>query len=221
MASRTNQAIDRVTLLHTGQSTVNCAGFSDPAGAPWLVMNDTAAAVQGLEVTNAAANGTVTLSVAGANADTNPAIKLVGRGTGATVLGSSVSAVTLAGAPTVSSNFTVTGVMNASTITSCTAVITSNLSASTVAASSAFSANTGASSSQFAVIQFGLGSSSTYQRPGIYVGSSFPSVLGPAPGSLFFFEGGTSSNAIMVALPNGGTGSSSNWAQFGAFSSAQ
>lgn len=203
MASRTNQAIDRVTLLHTGQSTVNCAGFSDPAGAPWLVMNDTAAAVQGLEVTNAAANGTVTLSVAGATADTNAAVKLVGRGTGAVVLGSSVSAVTLAGAPTISSNLAITG-----TLTANAATITTLVAASTVSASGPINAFVSASTG-VAVAAFLMGSSG----PRIFYGASAPT-SSARPGDIFLNLGGSSTTGFSIGIPNGNTASSSNWVNY-------
>ena len=223
MAARTAQPIDTFTLLHTGQVSVACAGFTDPNGAPWLVMNDAAAAVNAVQISNAATGTAPTITVGGAAADANPGLTVTAKGTGVTTVGSSASPVTLAGTPTISSAMTVSSTLtvNGPVVGTSTLTITGTISASTVASSSAFSANSLASSSQFTVIQFGLGSSSTYQRPGIYVGSSFPSIVGPAPGSLFFLMGGTSSNAVMVALPNGGTGSSSNWAQFAAFSSAQ
>lgn len=230
MAARTAQPIDTITLLHTGQVSVACAGFSDPAGNPWIVMNDTAGAVNAVQISNAATGNAPTITVGGAAADTNPGLTITAKGTGVTTVGSSVSAVTLAGTPTissamtVSSTLTVNGPVNASGFNSTTTVVAvGTINASTMGSCSAFSANVGATSSQFTVIQFGLGSSSTYQRPGIFVGSSFPSIVGPAPGSLFFLEGGTSSNMLLLAIPNGGTGSSSNWVQFltTALSSAQ
>jgi hypothetical protein len=209
MAARTNQATDFTTLLHNGQVAVATVGFTDPGGNPWLVMNDTAAAVNGVLITNGATGTGPTISVGGANADANAAVTVKGSGTGATILGSSVSAVTLAGAPSISSNLTVTGTVtatgaiSASTVTSCTALNASTISASGVP----LTIGAGVTSSARVGILFGS------SGPTILFGSSVPTSSGLV-GSLFLNQGGSSTTMLYVAAPNNGTASSSQWTPF-------
>lgn len=192
MAARTSQANDNVTLLARGPVTVSAAGFTDPQGNPWILMNDTAAAVNGLIVTNGATGTGPTISVGGAAADANRGLTIVGNGTGAVTIGSSVSPVTLAGAQSVSSNLTVTGTVSASTFNSCGLVTFRT---------------TGPSSALLITIQ--LGSSG----PRISFGASTPTASANS-GDLFLNTGGSSGQIFAVGLANGGTASSSNWATY-------
>lgn len=200
MAARTAQAVDATTLLHTGQVAVACAGFTDPAGNPWIVMNDAAAAVNGLQVANASTGGTVVLSVGGANVDANPNMQIRAGSsstTGTLTIGSSAGAVTLAGTVTssqglaFSSNLTVTGTVSASTLTASTGV----------------NADV-ASPSSGALRAFSMGSSG----PQILWGASIPTASAVA-GSIFLMTNPASSNLAMYVQAGNGTGggSSSNW----------
>lgn len=202
MAARTAQAVDATTLLHTGPVAVACAGFTDPAGNPWIVMNDAAAAVNGLQVANASTGGTVVLSVGGANVDANPNMQIRAGSsstTGTLTIGSSGGAVTLAGTVTssqglaFSSNLTVTGTVSASNITSC-AIVTAQ--------------TTGAASNP--LVCFQLGSSG----PRIFFGASTPT-SSARPGDLFLSTSGSSAALFAVGMANGNTASSSNWATYG------
>lgn len=196
MALRTGTRADLVTGLHTGPVRLGVAGLADPSGNDFIILNDAGVApggiVNALTITTGATGSAVILSSSGLNnGDANAGITIRGAGTGVVTLGSSTSPVTLAGAATLSSALTVTG---------------------TISGTSAISLNTGASSSAFTVMTFGLGSTSANARMAIYVGSSYPTPpVGPAPGSLFFNQGGTSSTCLLMAIPNGGTASSSNW----------
>lgn len=97
MGSRANSLNDLVTLLRTGPVMVATAGFNDPLGHPWIVMNDQVAAINGLSVQNAATGSSVLLSVDGVNADANAGLTIQARGSGTLTLGSDTGATVIKG----------------------------------------------------------------------------------------------------------------------------
>jgi hypothetical protein len=193
MALRTGTKADLVSGLHAGPVRLGVDGLADPSGNDFIVMNYAAVApggiVNALTIATGATGTGVTLSVGGNNADANRSITVVGAGTGATIVGSSVSPVTLAGAPSVSSNLTVTGTVNASTVNS-SGVVQAQV-------------NTASSA---AVAGLKIGSSG----PTIYFGSSAPTIACKT-GDIMLNTGGSSVTVFNVCMPNGGTASSSNW----------
>jgi mucin-19 len=86
-----------VTLLRTGVVMPATAGFNDPLGHPWIVMNDQVSAVNGLSVQNAATGSAVVISVDGVAADTNASLTMQARGAGVLTLGSDTSSVVIKG----------------------------------------------------------------------------------------------------------------------------
>jgi hypothetical protein len=201
MAARTTQANDAFTLLHNGQVTVSTVGFTAPGGTPWLVMNDVASAVNGLQIANSATGNAVTIGVGGPAADANPALSIFqgsSTGTGLLTIGSSTGTMTLSGTVTVSStlnlssNLVVTGNISASTITSCGLATVQSIAPS---------------SNILAAIQIGS------SGPRIFWGASTPTSSARA-GDLFLNTGGASAAIFAVGLANAGTASSSNWATY-------
>lgn len=185
MALRNQARADLVTGLHTGPHRLGVAGLCDPQANDWIVMNDPAVATGGVVNALVVAPGGTGTALRLSAGGTNPDTNA-----GVTIVGNGTGTVTLG------SSVSPVSLAGALTGSSNLAVV-GQLAVRSATVSSA------------AVLSIQFGSSG----PAIYFGSSAPTIAATA-GSLFLNTGGSSLTTFSVAIQNGGSASSSNWANY-------
>lgn len=113
MAARTGLPTNYTALLGQGQASAATVGFHDPAGNPFIVMNDATSAVNALEIDTAATGSAVTLKPGGRSVDATAGLTIAALSTGTLTLGATGNTVTMVGT---------TGLTGALTLTTGTAV---------------------------------------------------------------------------------------------------
>lgn len=112
MAARLQINTDFTPLLGVGIAKQACAGFTDPNGNDWIVLNDSQFPVNALEIDNANTGSPVILTVNGIKSDPNGGITLKAAGTGTVTLGAAGQTVTVPSGVTFSVvNLTITGTL--------------------------------------------------------------------------------------------------------------